>query len=47
MVYVGRESNNVVHVLSKEASSKVIDMVWLEDIPSFILQDVLRDRLCP
>jgi hypothetical protein len=25
----------------------VIDMVWLEGIPSFILQDVLGDRLCP
>jgi hypothetical protein len=36
MVYVGIESN-------KEAYSRVTDMVWLEDIPNFILQDVLRD----
>jgi hypothetical protein len=27
MVYASRKSNNVAHVLLKEASSKVIDMV--------------------
>jgi hypothetical protein len=47
MVHVGRDSNKVAHALSKEASSKVIDLAWLEDIPSVILHDVLRDRLCP
>jgi hypothetical protein len=39
--------NKVVHVLSKEASSKVIDLAWLEDISNVILHDIFRGRLCP
>lgn len=47
MVHVGRDSNKIAHALSKEASSKVMDWAWLEDIPNVILHDVLRDHLCP
>jgi hypothetical protein len=47
LVYVGRKANNVAHCLAKEASSKVVDLVWLEDIPHCILHALLRDRSCP
>jgi hypothetical protein len=29
VVHVGREANNVAHCLTKEASTHVIDTVWL------------------
>jgi hypothetical protein len=47
MVHVGREANSVAHFLAKEASSTVIDSVWLEEIPSCILHIVLRESLFP
>jgi hypothetical protein len=43
----GREANNVAHCLTKEASSKVVDLVWLEDIPHCILHALLRNRSSP
>jgi anthranilate/para-aminobenzoate synthase component II len=46
-VYVDREANNVAHCLANEASSKVVDLVWLEDIPHCILHALLRDRSYP
>lgn len=45
--YVSREANNVAHCLVKEASSKFVDLVWLEDIPHCILHALFRDRSCP
>jgi broad-specificity NMP kinase len=43
-----REANNVLqYCLAKEASSKVIDSVWLENIPNFSMHVVLRERSCP
>ncbi|XP_062147743.1 uncharacterized protein LOC133856702 [Alnus glutinosa] len=47
VVHVGREANNVAHCLVKEASTHVIDNVWLEEIPSFILHIVLREFSSP
>jgi ribonuclease HI len=47
LVYVGREANNVAHCLAKEASSKVVDLVWFEDILHCILHALLRDNSCP
>jgi len=38
MVHVLRAANNVAHCLANEASSKVIDSVWLEDMPSVIFR---------
>jgi hypothetical protein len=40
---VGREANNIAHQLAKEASTKEIDSVWLEDFPNFIIHAVLRE----
>jgi len=36
IVHVGRDSNRVADCLAKEASTKVIDSVWLGDIPPLI-----------
>jgi ribonuclease HI len=47
LVYVGREANNVAYSLAKEASNKVVDLVWFEDIPHCILHALLRDSSCP
>jgi ribonuclease HI len=41
--HVGREANNIAHQLAKEASTKEIDSVWLEDFPNFIIHAVLRE----
>jgi hypothetical protein len=45
--HVGRDANNVAHLLAKEASSKEMDFVWLEDCPNFILPVVLREISSP
>jgi hypothetical protein len=45
LVYVGRETNNVAHCLTKEASNKVIGLD--EDIPHCILHALLSDSFCP
>jgi hypothetical protein len=47
MVHVSRQDNNVAQCLAKEASSKVIGLVWAEDIPNFLMHVLLRDRYCP
>jgi hypothetical protein len=47
MVHVGREANSAAHCLANEASSTFLDSVWLEEIPSCILQVVLRESLLP
>jgi ribonuclease HI len=47
LVYVDREANNVAHCLAKEASNKVVDLVWFEDIPHCILHALLGDSSCP
>jgi len=47
LVYVGKKANNMAHCLAKDACSKVVDLVWLEDIPHCILHALLRDRSCP
>jgi hypothetical protein len=41
--YCRREVNCVAHELAKEASSKGIDEVWLEEWPNFISEVVCRD----
>jgi ribonuclease HI len=45
--HVGRDANNVAHQLAKDASTKEIDYVWLEDCPNFILHAVLREISSP
>jgi ribonuclease HI len=45
--HVGRYANNIAHLLVKEASTKEIDYVWLEDCPNFILHVVLREISSP
>ncbi len=47
VAHIGRNSNNVAHVLAKEASAKFLDMAWLEDVPDFLVYAVNRDRLYP
>jgi len=47
VVQVGREVNNIAYCLAKEASTHVIDNVYLEEIPSFILHIVLREFSFP
>jgi ribonuclease HI len=47
VAHIGRNSNNVAHVLAKEASAKFLDMAWLEDVPVFLVYAVNRDRLYP
>jgi hypothetical protein len=47
LVYMDREINNVAHCLAKEAFCKVVDLVWLDDIPHCILHALLRNRSCP
>jgi ribonuclease HI len=44
LVYVGKKANNMAHCLAKDACSKVVDLVWLEDIPHCILHALLRDK---
>jgi hypothetical protein len=46
-MWVRREANNVAHCLANEASTHVIDNVWLEEIPSFILHIVFREFSSP
>jgi ribonuclease HI len=43
--HVSREANNIAHLLAKEASTKEMDCVWLEECPTFILNAVLRETL--
>jgi ribonuclease HI len=47
VVQVGIDSNNVAHVLTKEASAKILDIAWLEDSSDFLVYVLNRDRLCP
>jgi hypothetical protein len=47
VVHVGIDSNNVAHVLTKEASTKILDIAWLEDSLDFLVYVLNRDRLCP
>jgi ribonuclease HI len=41
--HVSRDANNVANQLAKEASTKEMDCVWLEECPNFILNVVLRE----
>jgi hypothetical protein len=42
--HVSRDANNVTHQLAKEASTKEMDCVWLEECPNFLLNVVLREE---
>jgi hypothetical protein len=47
VVFVPRECNVAAHTLAKEAVSRRLTAVWLEETPSCILSAVLRDQGVP
>jgi hypothetical protein len=46
-VHVSRKCNEAAHVLAKEASSILMNSIWLEEIPSSIASIVLREQVGP
>jgi hypothetical protein len=42
-----KKCNKVAHVLAKEASSFLMDSVWLEEIPRSVASIVLREQVGP
>lgn len=44
--YSPRESNKAAHMLAKKALSDNAEVVWIEDIPSFIHQCILFEKYC-
>jgi len=46
-VFIPRECNAAAHVLAKEASSKTVDICWLEETPRSVRDIVLREYVCP
>jgi hypothetical protein len=46
-VHASRDFNYAAYNLAKEASCLCLDRVWLEEIPSCISDDVLREQVVP
>jgi len=47
VVYAPRETNIAAHNLAKEVVSSQLNVVWLEGIPNYIHNIVLREQVVP
>jgi hypothetical protein len=43
--HIKREANSVAHELAKEATRKDMDHVWIEEVPSCIVETVILERM--
>jgi len=47
IVHIRREANSTAHILTRNAATNFVDLLWLEDIPNSIFDTVLREVVVP